>query len=124
MRGITGNECRRSIAYLSKKLGNESFLIMASYKTMKPVINTATRVEVASHPLITGLVFACDSIIKSILGHIILGMSSDDCWRLQLEKGALIVIHYPSADSPPLLQSINISDAAMSSILSTGVKHP
>ena len=75
-------------------------------------------------PLITGLVVACDSIIKSILGHIILGMSSDDCWRLQMEKGALIVMHYPSADSPPLLQSINISDAAMSSILSTGVKHP
>lgn len=75
-------------------------------------------------PLITGLLVTCNSIIKSILGHIILNMSSDDCWRLQLEKGALSVIHYPSADSPPLLQSINISDAAMSSILSTGVKRP
>ncbi len=67
----------------------------------------------------TGLVVVHDAITKSMLGQV-LGMQSDQLWRLKVDPGALSVIHYPSAASPPVLQAMNISNSALLSITNTG----
>lgn len=57
--------------------------------------------------LITGLVVACDTTLKSILGQV-LGMKANEFPLLQLKPGTISVIHYSSADSPPRLHGMNI----------------
>ncbi|NEO97676.1 MAG: histidine phosphatase family protein [Symploca sp. SIO2E9] len=58
--------------------------------------------------LITGLVVASESIIKSILSQV-LGLKSDQFWRLQLSQGGVSVIHYPATNCSPVLQAMNIT---------------
>ena len=58
-------------------------------------------------PLITGLVAACDSLIKRLLNQAI-GGGAEQPWRLQLNPGSLSVLHFPSVDQQPVLQSMNI----------------
>lgn len=58
--------------------------------------------------LITGLVVASETIIKSILSQV-LGLESDQFWRLQLSQGGISVIHYPATNCSPVFQAMNIT---------------
>ncbi|NET54481.1 MAG: histidine phosphatase family protein, partial [Merismopedia sp. SIO2A8] len=58
--------------------------------------------------LITGLVVASETIIKSILSQV-LGLKSDQLWRLPLSQGGISVIHYPATNCSPVLQAMNIT---------------
>ena len=64
-------------------------------------------------PLITGLVVACDSLIRQFLNRA-MGGRAEQPWRLQLNPGALSVIHFPSVDQQPVLQAMNITATALS----------
>ena len=57
----------------------------------------------------TGLVVASAAIIERLLGQT-LGLDSDQLWRLPVQPGTLSLIHYPSAEHPPVLQAMNIGE--------------
>lgn len=60
--------------------------------------------------LLTGLVVADNTSIKSILARL-LGMTIED--KLQLLPGTISVIHYPQTSNKAVLQALNITDAAL-----------
>lgn len=64
---------------------------------------------VQADTLITGLIVASDHIIQQILMQL-LGINSNDCWRLPLISGTLSIIHYPTVDIVPVTQSINFTN--------------
>jgi probable phosphoglycerate mutase len=78
-----------------------------------------SRRSLNSSQLLTGLVVSCEPMIKSILGQV-LGMESEQLCRLGLTAGAISAIHYPSVDSPPVLQAMNLADSDILSILRAG----
>ncbi|MDJ0619793.1 MAG: histidine phosphatase family protein [Calothrix sp. MO_192.B10] len=62
--------------------------------------------NIATHqPLVTGLVVANDTAIKSMIAPI-LGMNASNK-RLHLQSGTISCIHYPSSQLPPILQTMN-----------------
>ena len=61
----------------------------------------------ANDQLVTGLVVASAAIIERLLGQT-LGLDSDQLWRLPVQPGTLSLVHYPSAEHPPVLQAMNI----------------
>lgn len=68
--------------------------------------------------LLTGLIIASNDTIISILGQL-LGMQED--WQsLHLVPGTISVIHYPQASTKAILQAVNLNNAALPAILSTG----
>ncbi|MBE9190774.1 histidine phosphatase family protein [Gloeocapsopsis crepidinum LEGE 06123] len=67
------------------------------------------RSSILTNTLVTGLVVASSAIIKCILGQI-LGLSTHNFWRLQLNSGDLSVVHYPLGNNLPVSQAINLSD--------------
>lgn len=68
--------------------------------------------------LLTGLIIVSNDTIKRILGQL-LGMQED--WHsLHLVPGTMSVIHYPQASTKAILQAVNINNAALPAILSTG----
>lgn len=72
----------------------------------------------SSDKLVTGLVVARPSIIKCLIGQV-LGLSSEELYRLQLHRETISVIHYPSSQHrSPMLQAINISPQDQQSFVS------
>jgi phosphoserine phosphatase len=63
-----------------------------------------------SSQLVTGAVFAPNSIIKIVIGSV-LGMTSEQLCQLQLKTGAISCIYYPSYEHHPILQAMNVSDS-------------
>jgi len=57
--------------------------------------------------LTTGLVMARPNAIASFLEQTI-GLAKGQNWRLQIQPGALSVIHYPGPPHPPILQAMNV----------------
>lgn len=66
----------------------------------------------ANDQLVTGLVVASAAIIESLLGQT-LGLDSDQLWRLPVQPGRLSLVHYPSAEHPPILQAMNICEQSL-----------
>jgi phosphoserine phosphatase len=54
----------------------------------------------------TGLVVACDRIIKQFLGQVF-NLNCDRLWHLHLHPGTASIIHYPNSEHPPIIQAIN-----------------
>lgn len=61
-----------------------------------------------SSQLMTGLVIAQSTDIQKLLGNAI-GLPPTDHWRLQVQPGALSILHYPAANCLPVVQAINFS---------------
>ena len=66
----------------------------------------------ANDQLVTGLVVASAAIIERLLGQT-LGLTSDQLWRLPVQPGTLSLVHYPSAEHPPVLQAMNICEQSL-----------
>ena len=60
--------------------------------------------------LSNGLVVAELETIKKLIGNI-LGMSSQNLEKLNLQPGTISAIHYPSVELPPVLQAMNTSES-------------
>lgn len=66
----------------------------------------------ANDKLVTGLVVASAATIERLLGQA-LGLDSDQLWRLPVQPGTLSLVHYPSAEHPPVLQAMNICEQSL-----------
>ncbi len=75
-----------------------------------------------SNQLITGLVIASDTKIKSLIGEAI-GMNRERIKQLNIDKETVSIIHYPNIEHPPILQAMNISSPQSNSILNS-IKQP
>ncbi len=67
----------------------------------------AAKSSYSSH-LITGLVVTQTADIQQILGGAI-GLDPAQRWRLQVQPGAMSVLHYPSAACSPVIQALNFA---------------
>ncbi|MDJ0902910.1 MAG: histidine phosphatase family protein [Xenococcus sp. MO_188.B8] len=64
-----------------------------------------------SEGLITGLVVAQKDTLKNFLAQL-LNSTTVDSQNISLDSPSISVIHYPSADHPPILQALNIEGRA------------
>lgn len=62
--------------------------------------------------VLTGLVVSDVQSIQDIVGQAI-GLDSDQRWRLQLQPGAVSIVHYPAVDHHPVLQALNFGGAIL-----------
>ncbi|MBW4464011.1 MAG: histidine phosphatase family protein [Pegethrix bostrychoides GSE-TBD4-15B] len=65
----------------------------------------AAKSSYSSH-LITGLVVAQSADIQQILGEAI-GLNPLQRWRLQIQPGAVSILHYPAVGYSPVIQALN-----------------
>jgi phosphoserine phosphatase len=63
--------------------------------------------QISVSNLTTGLVVASPSSLQMLLAEAT-GLSSDQCWRFQLQPGSLSVLYYPNSDHRPILQAMNL----------------
>jgi phosphoserine phosphatase len=56
---------------------------------------------------LTGLIVGCDRLIQQFLAQV-LGIDSDNLWRLQLQPGTVSSIYYPNSEHLPILQKFNL----------------
>ncbi|KST67927.1 histidine phosphatase family protein [Mastigocoleus testarum] len=92
-------------------------------KTIEAKNSVSSSKFTSSDRLVTGLVVARTSIIKSLIGQV-LGLNSDELCNLQVYRETISVIHYPSSQQrPPMLQAMNISpgEQAITSIPDSSV---
>ena len=92
-------------------------------KTIEANNSVSSSKSTSSDRLVTGLVVARPSIIKSLIAQV-LGLDPEELYKLQVHQEKISVIHYPSSQQrAPMLQAINISpgEQAITSILDSSV---
>ncbi|KST61917.1 histidine phosphatase family protein [Mastigocoleus testarum] len=101
----TGQQILKYHSATSQMSANSSNFLQHYTKIIKKRLNISTE-----NKLSNGLVVAELETIKKLIGNI-LGMSSQNLEKLNLQPGTISAIHYPSVELPPVLQAMNTSES-------------